>query len=223
MTYKYTNLAINGMEQTTEQVFGKDGSWSMVTEHQVWNHRNDQKQEETGRFYYCYEDSQLVCYHDTDGKDLRRTVITDNYREEIEDSKDCMVGLRALMPEYLEGLYVTHPTGNDAITVLAYWLPVEEVMADVTMLSAYVNNAFGLSGNTYPSEANAGILTILEIDTETCQPISLSYIFHELEPYVLSAGAQSGEAAFDMDFMTMWYTFDYDLPDSAPVPEGMLP
>ena len=223
VTYEYMNLAINGMQQRTEQVSGKDGSWSMLTERQVWDHSTDYRQEETAQFYYRYEGSQLVCYHNADGEGPQRTVISDRDREEMEDSKALMVGVSALMPDYLEGLYVTQPVGNDAVTVLAYWLPVEKVMSDNTMLSVYVNSAFALSGNIYPPDADAGILTILEVNTQTCQPISLSYMFQELKPYVLSTGAQSGEAVFDTDFMTMCYNFDYDIPNTVTVAEEMLP
>lgn len=223
MTYEYMNLAINGMQQRTEQVFGKDGSWSMLTERQVWNHSTDYRQVETAQFYYRYEGSQLVCYHNADGKVPQRTVISDRDWDEMEDSKALIVGASALMPDYLEGLYVTQPVGNDAVTVLTYWLPVEKVMSDSTMLSVYVNRVFALSGTTYPLDADAGILTIFEVDSQTHQPISLSYMFQELKPYVLSTGAQSGEAAFDTDFMTMCYSFDYDIPDTVTVPEEMLP
>lgn len=223
VTFAYTNLAINGMQQCSEQVTGRDGSWSMLTERQMWDHRTDYRQEEAAQFYYCYEDSQLVCYYDVEGEGPERTVISEHNREEIEDSKALMVGIPALMPEYLENLYVTKPTGNDAVIVLTYRLPVDKVMADSTILSVYVNNAFALSGNTYPPEADAGILTIFEVDTQTCQPISLSYMFHEVKPYMLSTGAQSGEAALDTDFMTMYYEFDYDIPNTVAVPEEMLP
>lgn len=223
VTYKYMYLAINGVQQRTEQVFGEDGSWSMLTERQMWDHSSDYQQEETAQFYYRYEGAQLVCYSNVDGKGPQRAVLSERDKEEMEASKALMIGTPALIPDYLEGLYVTQPEGNNAVTVLAYWLPVEKVMADSTMLSVYVNNAFALSGNTYPPEADAGILTIFEVDTQTCQPISLSYLFHEVKPYVLSTGAQSGEAAFDTDFMTMCYSFDYDILDTVAVPEEMLP
>ena len=223
MTYEFMNLAINGMQQRSELVFGKDGSWSMQTERQAWDHSTDYSYEETARFYYRYEGSQLVCYSNIDGDEPQRIAISDSSRKEIEASKALMVGVPALMPDYLEGLYVTNPVGNNAVTVLAYWLPVEKVLADDTMLSAYVNNAFALSGNTYPPEANAGILTVFQIDTQTCQPISLDYMFHEVKPYVLSAGAQSGEEALDADFMTMSYSFDYDIPETVTGTEEMIP
>lgn len=223
LTCGYMNLAINGMQQRTEQVFGKDGSWSMLTDRQMWDHRSDYRQEESAQFYYRYEGSQLVCYSVVDGVGPERGVISARERVEMEESKALIVGAPALMPDYLEGLYVTHPEGNEVVTVLAYWLPVDKVMADNTMLSMYINNAFSLSGNTYPPEADAGILALFEVGTQTCQPISLSFMFHEVKPYVLSPGAQSGEAALDTDFMTMSYSFNYDIPDTVAVPEEMIP
>ena len=223
MDYQYMNLAINGMRQRSEQIFGQDGSWSMVTERESWDHRTDYRQKEASEFYYRYEDSQLVCYYSIAGEEPQRDVITDSGKKEMEDSKALLVGVSALMPDYLEGLYVTQPTGNDAVTILAYWLPVDQVMADRTMLSAFVNNAFAMSGNTYPSDAKAGILVLFEMDAQTYCPIAVSYMFHEVKPYVLSSGALSGEYALNADFMIMSYTFDFNIPDTIEVPEEMVP
>ena len=222
-TFQYVNLAMCGMQQRTEQVFGKDGSWSMLTDRQIWDHRTDYRQENAAQFYYRYEGSQLVCYSNVEGEGPQRGVISKRDRDTMDEDKARIVGIPALMPDYLEGLYVTQPEGNGDVTVLCYWLPVDKVMADNTMLSMYINNAFSLSGNTYPPEADAGILVIFEIDRKTCQPISLSYMFQELKPYVLSSGAQSGEEALDADFMTMSYSFDYDLPDTVEIPDEMIP
>ena len=221
MEYLFENAPINGVRQRTEQVFGNDGSWSMVTTQEIWNDINGQRQETTDYHYYRYEDSQLICYSKLAGESQVRIEITEKQLAEIQESKGYLVGAPTFMPDYLEGLYVIQPSGNDAVTVFGYWLPVDKVIEDRTVLSTYMQNVLNLSGKSYPSDASAGILVIFEVDAQTLRPISLTCLFQELKPYILSSNALIADGASDKDPMIVTYVFDFDLPDTAAIPEAI--
>ena len=220
LTYEYMNLAINGMQQKSTQSFAADGSWSFKNEQKIWDHTYDYEVQVTSEFFYRYENSQLVCYSSIDGQTPQYAVLSDSEKAAMDESKTYMVGVPALLPEYLQELSVTQA---DDTTVFAFQLPVEKVLADNTILSVFLQNVFSLSGNEYKAEYNAMILCTLETDPQTHQPKTLSYDFSQVKPYVLSAGAQSGESAFDGDFLTMTYFFDYALPDTLEVPTHLIP
>ena len=220
MSYQYMDLAHHGTSQQTTQVFAADGSWSMINQRKVWNHATDYNSQEIGEFYYRYENSQLICYSSIDGKAPQRIAVSNSEKVEMDRSKAYLVGAPALLPKYLEGLSVTQ---TDTATILTFQLPVEKIIADSTVLAVFINNMFTLAGEEYKSAYNAMIICRLEVTPETLQPKSLSYDFSQLKPYLLSSGAQSGEEALDSDFITMTYTFDYELPGSIQIPERLFP
>lgn len=220
MSYHYMDLARHGTSQQTTQVFAADGSWSMINQRKVWNHSTDYNSKEIGEFYYRYENSQLICYSSIDGQAPQRMVVSNGEKAEMDRSKAYLVGAPALLPVYLEGLSVTQ---TDSATILTFQLPVEKLIADSTVLSVFINNTFTLAGQEYKNEYNAVIFCTLEADPQTLQPKSLSYDFSQLKPYLLSSGAQSGEEVLDSDFITMTYTFDYDLPNSIQIPIHLIP
>ena len=146
--------------------------------------------------------------------------MSNSEKVEMDRSKADLVGAPALLPKYLEVLSVTQ---TDSATILTFQLPVEKLIADSTVLSVFINNMFTLAGQEYKNEYNAVIFCTLEADPQTLQPKSLSYDFSQLKPYLLSSGAQSGEEVLDSDFITMTYTFDYELPGSIQIPERLFP
>lgn len=220
ISYQYMNLAINGMSQETAQTFATDGSWVMTTHRKNWDHTSDYEFEEDAAFYYRYEDSQLVCYSRIGDQSPQRAVMTQQSKSELAAGKAAMLGVPGLLPEYLQALSVTEA---DGAAVFTFRLPAEKVMADSTLLSAYVNNAFYISGRQYKPEYNAAILCAITTDPETFQPKAVSFDFSELKPYALSSGALSGEDAFGVDLMVMNYTFDYNLAETTDIPQHMIP
>jgi hypothetical protein len=214
------NLAINGLSQETTQVFAADGCWSFQNQRKIWDHTANYESEENVEFYYRYEDSQLICYSIVNGNAPQRAVVTENGRKEMDDSKAYMIGVPGLLPDYLQDLSVTQ---TDDAAILTYTLPVEKVLADSTLLAVYIQNVFALSNYEYEPEGQLLIGCTFETDPETFQPKSLSFDFSQLKPYVLSNGAQSGEFALGADFMTMVYTFDYNLPSTIAIPENLIP
>lgn len=138
----------------------------------------------------------------------------------MNDSKAYMIGVPGLLPDYLQDLSVTQ---TDDAAVFTYTLPIEKILADSTLLAAYIQNVFALSNYEYKPEDQLLIGCTFETDPETFQSKSLSFDFSQLKPYVLTNGAQSGEFALDADFMTMVYTFDYNLPSTIAIPENLIP
>lgn len=220
LAYQYMNLAINGISQETTQVFAADGCWSFKNQRKVWDHTTNYESEENGEFYYGYENSQLICYSTVNGNAPQRAIVTDNVRKEMDDSKAYLIGVPGLLPDYLQDLSFTQ---TDDVAIFTYTLPVEKVMADSTLLAVYIHNVFALSNYEYEPEGQLLIGCTFETDPETFQPKSLSFDFSQLKPYVLSNGAQSGEFALGADFMTMVYTFDYNLPSTIEIPENLIP
>ena len=145
--------------------------------------------------------------------------LSDRERKELEKSKADMVGVPGLLPDYLQDMSVSHTEDAAEFTFL---LPVEDVLEETNMLSGYIQNAMTLSYRDSLPE-NLMVVCTLEADPKTFQPRSLSYDFSQLKPYVLSEGTLSGEYALDTDFMTLVYTFDYDLPETTTIPKSMLP
>lgn len=220
ISYQYMNLAINGISQKTTQTFAANGCWSFINQRKVWDHTADYESEENSNFYYCYENSELICYSLINGNSPQRAVVTKKERKAMDKSKEYMIGVPGLLPDYLQDLSVAQ---TDTAAIFTYTLPVEEVLADNTLLSVYIQNVFALSQHEYQPESTLLISCTFEAELETYQPKSVSFDFSQLKPYVLSSGAQSGEYAFDADFMTMEYTFDYNLPTTITVPENLIP
>ncbi len=220
IAYQYMNLAINGISQETTQVFAADGCWSFKNQRKVWDHTTNYESEENAEFYYCYENSQLICYSTANGNAPQRAIVTDDVRKEMDDSKAYMIGVPGLLPDYLQNLSITQ---TDDAAIFTYTLPVEKVLADSTLLAVYIQNVFALSNYEYEPEDQLLIGCTFETDPEAFRPKSLSFDFSQLKPYVLSDGAQSGELALDADFMTMVYTFDYNLPSTIVIPENLIP
>lgn len=220
LSYQYMNLAVSGMSQETTQTFATDGSWLFNNRRKIWDHTTNYESEENAEYYYRYENSQLVCYSSIDGNTPQRIVLTEREKTDMDESKSYLVGVYGLLPNYMHNFAVNQ---SDGVTILNFQLPVEKVLADNTLLSVFVENVFSLSGVEYKSEYNVMIPCSFTVDSQTFQPKSLSYDFAQLKPYVLSNGAQSGEYVFDTDFLTMVYTFDYNLPDTIEIPTHLIP
>lgn len=220
MSYQYMNLAINGTSQETTQTFAADGGWYFKNHRKVWDHTTDYEAEEDAEFYYCYEDGQLICYSSINKGAPRRGVLSSQERKEMDASKAYLIGAPGLLPDYLQDFSMVQT--QDA-AVFTYYLPIEQILSDKTLLSSYVHNVFSLSGYEYQQEAKLLIGCTFEADPTTFQPKSLSFDFSQIKPFVLTSGALSGEYALKTDFMTMVYTFDYDLPPTIGLPENLVP
>jgi len=222
-TYQFYNPGVFGMAQRTEQIYCEDGSMLMVTARQTQRQGSQEIQEEMGVFYYVYEGDQYVCYSRIDDQKPQRGVVTEQVLKEMEASEALLVGIPCLLPNYLQGLGVAELMEEEGITVFSYWLPLDAVMEDSTILSVFVNNAFSFAGKTYPEDADARILVMLQVNTETCQPLAATCFFNEVIPYLLPESALTDEVLQDQSLMTVDYRFNYELTGTVQVPEDMIP
>lgn len=216
---EYMELAVFGISQKINQTSAADGSWSFFLQRKVWDHTLDYEQQTLAEYYYRYEDTKLVCYSKIDDGQPQRMELSDRERKELEKSKGDMVGVPGLLPDYLQDMSVSQ---TEDAAVFTFLLPVEDVLAETTILSVYIHNAMTLSYRDSLPE-NLMVVCTLEADPQTFQPRSLSYDFSQLKPYVLSEGTLSGEYALDTDCMTLVYTFDYNLSETTTIPKSMLP
>ena len=217
---EYMHLAVNGITLQITQVTDKNGGWSFISQQKSWDHRTSYESLKTTEYYYCYEGSDLVAYYKIGEDDPRRAVISFTERMDLEIGRKQVVGVSVLLPDYLQNLTVTNTA--DA-TFFVFELPVDKVIADSTLLSAYVKNAFYYYGAEYKTEYNSVIICTIEADPETKEPKSASFDFSQIKPYVLSQGAISGEFALQLDLMTMNYTFNFDLAEATEIPDHMIP
>lgn len=222
ISYMYMNLANNGISAEISQSFAKDGSFHFLMESRQWDHAADYESKDKMEYYYRYEDKKLVCYQKHNDGDTQRTVLTNKAKKEMNTSKSMMVGSKGLLPEYLENFKENKKNAETGQRCFSFSLPVKEVINNDTLLSSYIQNAFSLFGSEYDSKAQIDIICNIVVEEDSLRPVKISYDFKNLEPYVLSEGALSGEAALETEFMYMVYEFDYDTLKTVTIPNGFI-
>ena len=216
ISYLYHNYLYIGTSQESSMIFATDGSYSMTTTRRTWADMSDYSEEETGEFYYRYEDDQLICYMRTDDGPFQRGIMSKADIQAQEETRPFLVGVPAITPDHLQELSLEE-TADAAI--FTYQLSLKNVMADSTILTTFLANAFSLHGDEYDGKTDLPIYCTLETDPETYRPRSFTLDFTEIKPLVLDDGPLSAEYALGLDLMTMTYTFDYDLPESVTIPD----
>ena len=217
---QYTNLAISGFTQDISQIQAADGGWYFRSEVHIWAHSNNYEHQEVGEYYYRFEDERLVCYQRIADNPPQRAVLSLADEQSIAVGRSQMVGAQGLLPYYVMD-FAVELEGETA--VCTYALPVDYLMYETSMLSSFLGNVFSLCGLQSIPAPELYIVCTIVADAETLQPQTLTVDFSQLKPYVLSTGAQSGEYALETDFLTMQYTFCYQLENMIIVPEDMLP
>lgn len=220
LSWMYMDLAYYGNSQETDMLYATDGSFRMITQRKSWNHLSGAESEEVAEFYYQYEGDDLVCYMRINDPQFSRGVMSDADLEAMDRDRPRMTGALAIAPDFLQDLELTETADGATFT---YRLPLEEVLDSGSILGISLQNAFNQSGKQYDPSTKLSVGCTLETDPETYRPRSLTFDFTEVKPYVLSSGALSGEYALQTDFLTMSYDFNYDLEDTVPIPEEVLP
>lgn len=218
ISYKYMNMAINGMSQQTEQNSAKDGSFRFFVSRKHWDHRYDWENFEEAEYFYRYEDGIFVCYVKENGESTARYEITAEQFKEMSSDKEKIVGFKVLFPTYLKDL-----TWNDTGDACSFMLPVDKLLNSDGFLSVFINNAFSLCEREYDPALNLYIICTCRVEADSCRPIEISYDFSQIKPYVLSNGAQSAEYALETSLMHFVISFDYDLPQTVVIPETFYP
>ena len=215
------NMAVNGISQTIVREYAQDGSFHFVSDIHQWDHIAEFDSNKSGEYYYRYEDEGFICYSKFDGGETHRTVMSDDDIQELNDSYQSALGRDAIFPDYLENFTDAGTDEETGCKIYTFTLPAEGIMSSQTMLANLVGTAFSLTGNTYNGE-DINIKCTVLAEPDTRRPVSVTYDFSELKPYVLTDSAQSGEFAFDTDFMTMSYKFDFDLPETTEIPADFI-
>jgi len=211
----YMNLAYNGFSQSIRQDSAMDDSFHFVTVTHQWDHVAQYDVTETADFYYRREEDGLACYMRIDDGAPTRGVLSAADELDNNASKQQIVGPAALLPVYMKDFAVKEDGDQLLIT---FSLPFESVLSGSSLLSAFVSNMFSFSGTDKLPGSGTRILCTITALKDTFKPVSLSYDLSELAPYVLSSGAQSAEFAFGTEFITLDYTFSYELPSAVSLP-----
>lgn len=215
--YQYMHLGFNGISQEINQEHALDGSFHFISSTKLWDHTQEYESIDQAEYYYHYEDDVMVCYVRANGAEPNRMTLTQPQEQELAASKNMLVGPDGLLPGYLEDFR------QESDTTYSFRLPLSRVIKDGTLLTAFVSNAFALYGSEFDPESGIYIGCTMEVEKDTGNPLSFTYDFTELKPYVLSDGALSGEYALNMELMYMVFTLDYALADTIQVPESFIP
>ena len=215
--YLYMDIANNGMSQKMEQVYGKDGSFSFLIDRKNWNHIYDYENSEVVEYYYQYEGDTLYCYMKDKNQEVSKVAMSDDDIYLMEKDKNRIVGSNAIFPSYLEGF--KESADKDGYE---FDLPVGEVLKDDSYLSAFLQNAFTLSGKEYDSSLQLSVKCTGEVEKNTYHINKISYDFSQLKPLLLSDFSLESEGALDTELMYMVFEFDYDLADKIIVPNEFL-
>lgn len=218
----YMDLAAYGFKRVLQNEYAQDGSFHFVMDSHYWDHTTGRDEESVQEYYYQYEDGVFVCYLRSDGAAPSRMPMSKRDVAELDASKDLILGQQALFPDYLTDFTDEGTDSDTGLHRYTFRLRLTDVLTDQTYLCSYLSVVCNLSGYVYRPSDNLSVTAVLLTD-DAMRPVKLTHDFSELKPYVLSEGAMSGEAAFDSDFMHLTYDFDYDAPETIPVPADFIP
>ncbi len=218
----YMNLAAYGFTQTISQQSGSDGSFHFTDDSHLWNHYSDYDEQTVMEYYYQYEDGTLVCYRRTDGGAPTRYPFSEAEKRDLFASQEQVFGMQTLLPDYLVDFRDEGVQSDTGLRCYTFRLPLSEVLAQTSLLSAYVTRACDCCGYTYQASDDLFVTATLCTD-ENLRPVTLSYDFEELKPYVLGESGMSGEYALGTDMMYLTIDFDYTVAQTIPVPDDFIP
>ncbi len=220
---EYMHLAYNGFSHEIRQETALDKSFHFIDIQRQWDHTNDAEYSSQMEYYYQYEGSNYVCYMKKDDQPGERYVYAAGQEQSLFDSRYLMVGSEVLLPSYLQDFSLSEEAAETGNRVCTFSLPLQSVMKNGSLLSNFIDVSFQFYGTEYDPSLELNLYCTLEVEPETLRPVSLTYNFDELKPYILSSGALSGEYAFNIDLVRFAYTFDYNLAETTSIPAEFLP
>ena len=223
MSMEYRNLVFDGYSHEIRQENAVDGGFHFVSLFKQWDRLSNYEYEEKAEYYYQFEDGDLVCYMKMNDQNPSRGVLSKEDTRMLLADKQRVVGIEVLLPEYMENFEYAESTEQENQTICSFALPLKRILEEPSMMANLVYNAMSMSGEDAVAKKNVSVLAELIVETDTLKPLSLTYDFDELKPYLFSDGALSGEFAFDIDLMSMTYEFDYQLHERIHVPEEFAP
>lgn len=218
----YMNLAQDGFNQTIDQETALDGSFHFTLYQRQWDHTAEFADETLRDFYYQQEDGVMVCYARLNGEAPERIPMTKAEEADLSASMELVVGASALLPDYLTDFKDEGIDSESGLRRYTYRMSVQDILNDETLLASFVYTVCAVSGYTYQASDDLYVTAVLYLD-DAMRPVKLTHDFSELKPYVLSEGALSGEYAMQTDLVYLTYEFDYDTPETIPVPAYFIP
>jgi hypothetical protein len=215
----YNALLFGGFSQKVVNEFAQDGSFHFTDVRRQWHHGSDYDSTDTKEYYYRYENGSLVCYSKFNEDDIQRVVLGKKEIATMAASRSTLIGADGLLPSYMEDFTDKGEHSGTGLCEFTFRIPVEQEIKRESFLSSFLQMAFEWYDSEYDPETNLYVSCLLEVEKDTLHPVKLTYDFSEVKPYVLSEGTLSGEFAFDMDLMTLVFEFNYDLPETIPVPD----
>lgn len=217
ISYMYSDFPYVGFSQTIEQHSAKDGSFAFTCETKQWNNTTEYESTDLAEYYYRYENDEFICYLRHNYGEVTRSEVSDKVQREMEADRKRTLGYESLLPSYL--MDFTEEAPGEKYT---FRLPMARILEDNSYLAVYLNNIFTARDFTYDSSMELEIIGTCIVEKGSYKPLEITYDFSELKPYVLSNGANSAEYALDMECMYLEYHFDYDIPETAEAPDGLL-
>ena len=218
--YLYMELLSYGFEQHSVQNIAKDGSFHFLNETRQWNHSSDREQTQNVEYYYRYEDGDLHFYSRIDAGELQHGVLTQQNIDEMNATKELIIGSSSIFPAYLEDF--TEDVDEQGQLCFRYRLPTQRVLEDQTIASSFLNSAVYCAQLEASKLADTCIHCTVWVDSQTMQPTRLYQDYAELKPYLLSNGALSGEYALSTDLLYLEIALGYDAPDTTDIPDEFL-
>ncbi len=218
----YMNLAQDGFSQTIDQETAQDGSFHFTLTQRHWDHTAEFEDETVREFYYQQEDGVFVCYARLNGEAPERIPMTKAEEADLNASMELVVGAPALLPDYLTDFTDEGIDAESGLRRCTYRMSVQDILNDETLLASFVYLVCSVSGYTYQATDDLYVTAALYLD-DAMRPVKLTHDFSELKPFVLSEGALSGEFALQTDLVYLTYEFDYDTPETIPVPANFIP
>ena len=214
MKTRYVDLGVQGFEQTITETFAQNKTFDFSVFRRNWWHFPESEQTENTSFYYRFEEGRMVCYiRNEDGAE--RIVMTNVQRKELEGSRMKLEGPSAVFPPEAANLTEV-PSEKAGEKQFRFDLTLGDCMKEETYLQAFLKNVFSMCDHVQPDPSLivVGTLTV----GEDCRPVSLSYDFSALEPYVLSIVVYAEQP---VGALTFEYSFDFDLAKTLPLPDDI--
>lgn len=220
---EYRNFVFDGYLHEIHQETASDGSFHFVSVFKQWDRPAFYEYEERAEYYYRFEDGDMVCYMKINDQEPSRGVLSSEETQMLWADKQRLIATDVLLPKYTENFELKKSQEDEKLTIGSFSLPLKRILEEQGMMANLIYNAMAMSGKDAVADQEVFILAELIVETDTFKPLSLTFSFDELKPYLFSEGALSGEFALGMNLMSMTYQFDYHLPDEIAVPDEFIP
>ena len=206
------------MEERIDQNCGADDSFSFVISLRRWDRETEQELEEGHWYYYAWENDKYVCTMKHGDSPVESSALSRRDQEDLHRSRGQFIGVESLLPACAEDFRREEAEEEPELLCLRCTLPLEWILQEHPLLAQrllYVLEQKGLE--EYPEGLRVELA--FSVEKESFRPRCLRYDFSELIPGLFP----EAEAAEDGPVLEMEYRFDFELAETAPMPEVLRP